>query len=143
MTPLMISVVAFIGVTALVGLVAFVLGGPNTKTSDRLDLLTGRKHKDDEATNILKRTAFERDKKSLLEFLTPNLPSLHKIVEQADAHISPSTLFGVGIMLGVLGTSASWMAGVKLYLAPIAGLTLFSVPFAWLLTKRAMRLRKF
>ncbi|MBI3409097.1 MAG: type II secretion system F family protein [Planctomycetes bacterium] len=143
MTPLMLSFVAFIGVTALVGLVAFVLSGPNTKTSDRLDLLTGRKQKDDETTNILKRTAFERDKKSLLEFLTPNLPSLHKIIEQADAHIKPSTLFGIGVVLGVLASSASWMAGVKLYLAPLAGLVMFTIPFAWLLTKRAMRLRKF
>jgi uncharacterized protein YqeY len=31
------------------------------------------------------RTAFDRDKKSLLEMLTPNLPSLQKIITQAGA----------------------------------------------------------
>jgi len=29
-----------------------------------------------------------------------------------------------------------------MYLAPIAGVVMFSVPFCWLLTKRALRLKK-
>ncbi len=122
---------------------AFVLNDGGTKVVDRLDTLTGRKKKDDETTTILKKTAFERDKKSLLEALTPNLPSLGKIIVQADVHIRPSTLFGIGMVLGVVGSTASWMAGVKIYLAPIAGLVLFTIPFFWLFTKRAMRLKKF
>lgn len=143
MTPLLIIVMAFVGVSALVGVLAFVLGEGPGRTVDRLDLLTGRKKKEDENTSILKNSAFDRDKRSLLELLTPNLPSLHKIIEQANANIKASTLFGIGLLLGVLGTTASFMAGVKIYLAPIAGLVMFSVPFAWLLTKRAMRLRAF
>src|SRR5271165_5448235 len=113
MTPLVISVLAFAGVSALVGLLAFVLGDNNGKLADRLDSLTGRKRKDDEATNILKKTALDRDKRSLLEALTPNIPSLTKIIVQADAHIRASTLFGIGLILGVLGSTASWMMGVK------------------------------
>src|SRR5262245_16608299 len=35
------------------------------------------------------------------------------------------------------------MMGVKVYLAPLAGILMFTIPFAWLLTKRAMRLRAF
>ena len=30
----------------------------------------------------------------------------------------------IGIVLGLMGASASWMMGVKVYLAPIAGITL-------------------
>ena len=143
MTPLVISVLAFAGVSAVVGLLAFVLGGDGTKLADRLDTLTGRKKKDDEATNILKKTAFDRDKKSLLEALTPNLPSLAKIITQADVHIKASTLFGIGLLLGLLGGTASWLAGVKIYFAPIAGLIMFMIPFLWLFNKRRVRLKTF
>src|SRR5579863_2851083 len=143
MTPLVISVLAFAGVSAVVGLLAFVLQGNGSKVIDRLDTLTGRKKKDDETTNILKKSAYDRDKKSLLEALTPNLPSLSKIIVQADVHIRTSTLFGIGLVLGVLGSTASWMMGVKPYLAPIAGIVMLSIPFFWLLTKRALRLKKF
>jgi tight adherence protein B len=143
MTPLMISVLAFMGVSAVVGILAFVLNDNGSKVTDRLDTLTGRKKKEDETTTILRKSALDRDKKSLLEALTPNLPSLAKIILQADVHIRSSTLFGIGVLLGVLGSSASWMMGVKIYLAPIAGIVMFSVPFCWLFTKRAIRLKKF
>ena len=93
MSPLLISFLAFAGVAAVIGLLAFVLNDNSAKVADRLDTLTGRKKKDDETTNILKKTAFDRDKKSLLEALTPNLPSLSKIIVQADVHIRASTLF--------------------------------------------------
>jgi tight adherence protein B len=143
MTPLMISILAFIGVSALIGFLVFMFADKGPRMDDRLDLLTGRRKKDDEATSILKQSALAGDKKSLLEMLTPNLPSLHKIMEQADCHIKPSTLFGIGIVLGVLGASASWMMGVKIYLAPLAGIVMFVVPFGWLLNKRRVRLKSF
>src|SRR5207253_8494714 len=128
MTPFVISIMAFAGVSAVVGLLAFVLQGDGSKITDRLDTLTGRKKKDDESTTILRKTAYDRDKKSLLEALTPNLPSLTKIIVQADVHIKASTLFGIGVILGVLGSTASWMMGVKIYLAPVAGIIMFSIP---------------
>ncbi len=143
MTPFLIPVLVFTGVVAVIGVFAFIYQGDGSKITDRLDTLTGRKKKEDEATSILKKSALERDKKSLLEALTPNLPSLAKIIVQADVHIKASTLFGIGMMLGVLGSTASWMMGVKPYLAPIAGIIMFFIPFAWLLTKRAMRLKTF
>lgn len=143
MSPLMISLLVFFGVTALLGVLAFVFADSGSKTADRLDTLTGKKRKEDEGTNILKKTAFDRDKKSLLEMLTPNLPSLRKLIEQADANIKPSTLFGIGAILGVLGFTASWIAGVKIWLAPSLGLIMFAVPFIWLLTKRKRRLGSF
>lgn len=144
MTPLVISALAFLGVTALVGLVAFVLKDYNsTGAADRLDTLTGRRRKDDAGTDILKKSAFEHDKKSFLEALTPNLPSFNKWFSQADCHIRPSTLFGVGLLLGFLGATASWLAGVPLFLAPLAGLVMFIIPCLWLLNKRRLRLKKF
>jgi tight adherence protein B len=143
MSPLVISLLVFLAVEAIIGVCAFVLSGNTARVQDRLDTLTGKKRKDDAATSILKKTAFERDKKSLLEAITPNIPSLQKLIVQADVHIRASTLFGIGAALGVVGASISWLAGVKLYLAPLLGLVMFTVPFAWLLTMRSMRLKAF
>jgi tight adherence protein B len=144
MTPVVISVLAFMAVAALVGVLAFVLGGDNTsKMSDRLDSLTGKKKKDDEATSILRKSAFERDRKSLMELITPRIVSLEKLFIQADCHIKPSTLSGVGLLLALLGLTASVLAGVKWYFAPIGALVMFLVPWVWLLNKRRVRLKTF
>jgi tight adherence protein B len=143
MPPLMIPLLVFLGVSALLGALLFIFNDGSGKIVERLELLTGRKKKEDAATSILKKTALDRDKKSLLEALTPNIPSLQKVIVQADAHIKASTLMGIGLLLGVLGFSASWLMGVKLYLAPIAGIVMFVIPFTWLLHKRWRRLKKF
>src|SRR5436305_8932523 len=141
MTPLIISVIAFVGVSALVGLVAFAFRDTTPKTSNRLDLLVGKRRRDEPGTDILKKRAFEGDKKNLLEQLTPHLPSLQKIFEQADCHIKPSTLFGVGLLLAGFGATGSWLAGVPWFFAPLAGLLLFSIPLLWVFNKRRARLK--
>ena len=51
----MISVLGFIGVSAVIGVLFFLFGDGTGKTADRLDMLTGRKKKEDEATTILKK----------------------------------------------------------------------------------------
>jgi len=139
----MISLISFMAVSALVGLVAFVLrdyGSP--KTDERLDVLVG-KRKDDAGTDILKKSAFESDKQSFLELITPNIPSLKRIFEQAECHIKPSTLFGVSLLLALLGATASWLARVPWFFAPLAGLVMFFIPLLWVLNKRRMRLKTF
>jgi tight adherence protein B len=143
MSPLTLSILVFLGVEVIIGVLFFVITNRNGKVQDRLDTLTGRKKKEDEVTSILKKTALDSDKKSLIEMFVPNIPSLHKIIQQADVHIAPSTLFGIGTVLGLLGTSVSWLCGVKIYFAPMLGIVFFSTPFFWLLLKRRARLKKF
>jgi tight adherence protein B len=145
MTPLLvITVLAFVGVTAVAGLVAFVFAGDRgDKTTERLETLTGKRKKIDENTNFLRKTAFEQDKKSLLQMLTPSFPSLQKTFVQADCHIAPSTLAGIGLLLAVLGMTGTWLAVGRWYLLPVVGVIMFSIPVAWLYNKRRMRLKKF
>lgn len=144
MTPMLIYVVAFVTVTAIVGVVALVLRDyGKTGAAERLDMLVGKGPKVDPAADIIKKSAFENDKKSLLELITPNMPSLHKIFEQADCHIKASTLFGIGLLLGVLGATGSWLARVPWFFAPFAGMVFFIIPFLWVLNKRRVRLKKF
>jgi tight adherence protein B len=137
------SLIIFMTVSAVVGLVAFVLKdfGPS-RSAERLDTLVGKRAQDPE-TDILKKTAFDSDKKSLMELITPNMPSLRKVFEQADCHIKPSTLFGVGLLLAALGMTGSWLARVPWFFAPLAGLIMFFIPLLWLLNKRRVRLKSF
>ncbi len=144
MTPLLISALAFVGVTALVGVLMFVFaGGDSQRTTDRLDTLTGKRRREDESASILRNQAFEKDKQSLLALLTPSFPSLQKMFLQADCHIKPSTLLGIGLLLAVVGTTVTWLAGVKWFLAPFAGVFLFMTPWVWLWWKRRSRLKAF
>ena len=83
-STIVISMLVFLGVSTLIGLLAFVFRDGPPKTATRLDMLIGkRRREDDQATDILRKTAFESDKKSLLEMITPKFVSLGKIFEQA------------------------------------------------------------
>lgn len=144
MSPLMISLLAFVAVSGVVGLVAYMLRDYNSgRTESRLDVLVGRRAKSDQSTEILRKTAFESDQKSLMELITPNFPSVQKVFEQADCNIKPSTLLGIALVLAVLGMTASVMARIPWYLAPLSGLVMFCVPLGWLWNKRRSRLSAF
>jgi tight adherence protein B len=143
MTPLVISGLAFLGVSAIVGLVAFVFREQGDRAADRLDTLIGKRKKADPGADILRKTAFESDKKSILAWLTPNLPSLNRIFEQADCHIKPGTLTGVAFVLAALGATGSWLARVPWFFIPVAAAVMFVIPFFWLLNKRRVRLKHF
>src|SRR3954464_11457804 len=118
MTPTIISMLVFLGVTAVFGAVAFVFRGQGAQTATRLDLLIGkRSRQEQQATDILRKTAFENDKKSLFEALTPKFLSPKKMFEQADCHIKPSTLTGIGLILGAFGVTGTLLAKLPLWLA--------------------------
>lgn len=143
-TTTIFTVVTFLAVTSLVGLLAFVFRDTNPKTATRLELLVGRRKKEDqEKADILRKAAFEGDRKSLLEALTPKFLSLRKLFEQADCHIPPGTLLGVSVLLGALAATGTLLTQLPLWLVPINGLLLFMSPWFWLMYKRSARLKKF
>jgi len=144
MTPLLISAMVFLAVAALVGVLSFVFRDNTPQTATRLDLLVGKRSREAEKTqDILRKQAFEGDKKNLLEAITPRFLTLEKLFEQADCHIKPSTLFGIGLLLGLLGATFGVLAKAPLYLAPVNALVMFSLPWIWLWNKRRVRLNKF
>src|SRR5438105_1852270 len=144
MTPFLVSAMVFVGVAAMVGTLAFVFRDKGPQTATRLDLLVGKRRRDDDqAADILRKTAFENDKKSLFEMLTPKFLTPQKMFEQADCHIKPSTLFGIGILLASVGITLSWLAKVPWFFLPLSGLVMFLLPLGWLWNKRRARLAKF
>jgi tight adherence protein B len=115
------------------------------KTATRLDMLIGgkRRREGEQAQDILRKTAFAGDKKSFLEAIMPKFLSVQSMFEQADCHIKPGTLFGIGLVMGLLGATATWLARIPWFFAPINGFVLFTLPFIWLWNKRRVRLKKF
>jgi tight adherence protein B len=141
---MVICIVVFLAVSGLVGLVAFVFRDSAPKAVERLDLLVGKRRREDaEKADILRRSAFEGDKKSLLELITPKFVSMERLFEQADCHIKPTTLSGIGLLLAVFAVTISILARLPAILIPINGLVLFLVPWLWLWNKRRVRLNKF
>jgi tight adherence protein B len=143
--PIIMAVVVFVSVSTVLGLVAFVLRDTSSaKASDRLDQLVGKRRKESQADILLKQGYKEEDKRTLLDAVTPNIPTLQKVFEQADCHIKPSILFGIGIGLALVGVMISLvLTNGALWLAPFIGLVMFTIPFIWLFNKRRVRLKNF
>jgi len=136
-------ILAFLGVTAVVGVVAFVLrGSGEPQTATRLDLLVG-KRKLDAAPDLLKKTAFDGDGKTFLESVAIKIPNIERVFEQADCHIKPASLLAVAGVLALLGMTASWLAGIPVYFWPLTGLVMGCIPMLWLWNKRRVRLKTF
>jgi tight adherence protein B len=139
----MVPVLVFLAVSVLIGMLAFVLRDSGEKTAARLDTLIGKRRKDDSQADILRKTAFEGDKQSLLEILTPRFLSLQKLFEQADCHIKPSTMTGIGLLLALFGMTLSWLAKAPWWSMPMVALVMFFIPFLWVIQKRKKRLNSF
>jgi tight adherence protein B len=143
LNPTVISMMAFLAVSGIVGLLAFVFRDTTPRTATRLDLLVGKRRRDEDQADILKDASFENDKKSFLGLLTPNFLSPKKMFEQADCHIPPSTLFSIGLLMAVVGATVTLLAKVPWFFAPFSGMILFTIPWLWLWNKRRKRLKKF
>ena len=143
LNPTVISMMAFLAGSGVIGLLAFMLRDNAARTATRLDMLVGKRRREEEGADILRQAAFETDKKSFLSALTPKFLSPRKVFEQADVNIPPSTLMGVGVLLAVGGATLTLLARVPWFFAPLSALVLFSIPWIWLWNKRRTRLKKF
>ena len=142
--PMVLSAFAFLVVFAIFGFLAFVFRDTTPKTATRLDMLIGRRQREDDTRgDILRKSAFEGDKKTLFEALMPRFLSPQKLFEQADCHIKPATLFGIGIVLAGVAAAIGVLLRLAVFFIPLLAAMFFSVPFLWLLNKRRVRLKKF
>src|SRR5262249_50475285 len=137
MLTFLIPVMVFGSVATVIGVLAFVFRGEQPKAATRLDMLVGKRRKDDDQqADILRKTAFENDKKSLVEMLTPKFLTPQKLFEQADCHIKPNTLLGIGLGLAAMGVTVSWLAKVPWFFLPVSAIVMFLIPLGWLWNKR-------
>ncbi len=129
---------------ALFALMTVLLNrGDDTRAGERLDVLVGRGSRKDSSADMLLQDALKAvDKKNILDQLTPEVFNLTRVIEQADANVKPSSLFGIGMIAAFLGGLVS-AALVNVYVAPVVALICFGSPFIWLFVKRGNRMKLF
>ena len=145
MDPIIISLLAFLAVGGLVATALYILrGGDGTRAAERLDALVGRGGRRESSTDLLLKQALsEVDKKSVLDSFAPNLVSLERVFEQADANIRPSALFAIAVGMALVGGGLSSVIARTIYVAPVGAAIFFGVPWLWLWNKRRKRLKAF
>jgi tight adherence protein B len=147
MSPMLISVIAFVAVTAMVAAIAFALKdlGPN-KAEDRLQVLTGGKDADIESKGLLKEEVLREGMDGiagLVHALTKRFGNLSNLFEQADAPIGLNAFLAITAASVVLGVAGAAVVHAPLPLYPAVGLLFGSTPFVWLLWRRRCRFKKF
>ncbi|HEX5444149.1 MAG TPA: type II secretion system F family protein [Pirellulales bacterium] len=142
---LLISIAAFVGVTALVAGVASMLrGGGGTRVEDRLDLLTGSRSgkKDSLITDSVLSHPLDAVP-GVFDAMVARFARLRLLFEQADTRLTPALFFAITGGLGATGSIVAAAAGIKVTLAPIMGVTAGSLPLVWLIWRRKRRLKRF
>ena len=141
---ILVLIASFVGVTCLVGGIAFTLrGSENTDVEDRLSVLagTGANQKSGKAeANLL--STFD-ESVSLSESIFGRFVNLKQFLQQADVPMSP-TQFGVAtLVMGIAPALAYCVTGLPLVAAPVVGLCCAPLPFMYVMFKRKMRLAAF
>jgi len=144
MSPFLISVVAFVGVSALVGAVAVLLRErTDNRADDRIDLFTGSGHsKADKASESVLAQPLN-DMPSAMEAFFNRVTNLNLLFEQAHTTLQPSTFFAISAALGASGAVVAWVLQSPFGVLPVAALFMSLLPLMWLLHRRRRRLKKF
>jgi tight adherence protein B len=147
MTPIVISIIVFVGVAALVVGVAYSMRGDTDKElEERLSVLTGgkssRKKADAVQYSELLSSIRNESTGAFEKFLSKYL-NLKLLFQQADVSMSVAQFAIICGALAAAGLILPAAAGMSLALAPIFSVILTVSPIAWLLYRRKRRLRKF
>ena len=144
MDPLLISGLAFVGITGLVFALATLFGErKNNSVEDRLQVLAGKKPSEDTTLN---RDALMKDG---IEGLTGIFKSIAErfnlklMFAQADSPITPETFIMISAGCGVFGAVICFIVIGQAAFAPIAAIVLGALPLLWMMFRRSKRLGKF
>lgn len=147
MNPILISLAAFVGVTALVAAVAFLLKDfGNTRAEDRLQVLAGLKPAEMESQGLLKQETFREGLNGLSGLyngMAMRLGNLNLFFEQADSPISANTFLGLSIGFGLFGIVVAIALHSPPPLYPVAALVTGVLPLFWLIMRRRARFKRF
>jgi tight adherence protein B len=144
MTPLIVSLTAFVAVAALVAAVAILLRDPtDSKVEDRLNALMGgpAAAKDKKAKPTLLAEPFDAPE-DVFKQLVKRFRRLSLLFEQADTKMTPTQFFTISGGLAAAGALAAMYVGSFLSAAP-AALGLGCLPLVWLMYRRHKRFKTF
>jgi tight adherence protein B len=146
MDPLLISIAAFVGVTALVwGVALSFRGDKDNKIEDRLEILTGNggagSFGKEASQSVLMQPLDSAP--GMVDAVLQRFGKTRLIFQQADVSISPSQFGIISAGLAVAGLALGAMARLHFVILPVMAGTLAVVPLMWLLWKRGRRLKAF
>ncbi len=146
MDPMLIGIIAFIGVTALVGGATLLLREkPSNRIEDRLDILTGTSiptSKDGaKEASILSQPL--DDRRSILQAFVDHFGNVELLFEQADVNLNFTKFLLASLGLGGIGLVISAAVGIHPALIPMAALILGFLPLMWILFRRKRRMKAF
>ncbi len=144
MDPTLIYIAVFVGVTALVGGVAFLMRDlGSSSVEDRLEIMTGRRRQEEMVTkDTLVREGMD-GVTGLLGKFAKRLQRLTLLFDQADSPIKPETFFGISFGAGIVGVIMGLIAHAPLPLLPVCAMMTGTLPLLWLLWRRRRRFKKF
>ena len=146
MSPLVICVAAFIGVTALVGGVAVLLrGGAEEKLEGRLDQLTSGKSSAEASQSIVRQGAMEvmAARGAIFKKWSERFSRLGLLFDQAGTTLTLDKFLIISAGLALGGALTVMFAGMHISLAPVAGFFGGLLPLMWLTWKRKRRFARF
>jgi tight adherence protein B len=140
----MISGLAFLGVTGLVGAVAFMFNDKKDSSAveNRLQVLAGKKQANEEQLN--RETLMKEGLEGLNGFMKSIAErfDLKLMFQQADSPISPETFILISAALGGVGGVICFFVSTFAFV-PLVALGGSSLPLLWMMFRRARRLKKF
>jgi tight adherence protein B len=143
---LIITIVAFVGVSALVGgLLTLFRGDDSQRMETRLDQFTHARSAsqgDSQLTQSVLSHPLDAVP-GVVDSILARFGRLRLIFEQADTSLKPAHFVAISAALGLTGFVASTFAGMQVALAPVMAISAAALPFIWLLFKRRQRLKKF
>jgi len=149
MSPLVISIIAFVGVTGLIGTLALLVSrnGAN-EIEDRLDLLAGKKVKTSDSQSVsVTREVLKTDSLSGIAQLSYRLfqrfGNLKMLYVQADLSIRQEQFLALVLGAGAFGFLVSVIVNLPIPLYPLVVLVSALLPFGWLMFCRARRFKRF
>jgi tight adherence protein B len=145
MSPTLISIAAFVGVTGMVAALALLFrqkeGGV---VEDRLDVLAGKKAAKEQALNrdaLLKEGL--QGLTGIAQKVFERFDNLKLLFVQADSPIKPETFCLISGVSAVAGAGLAFVARSPLPILPVAALLTGSLPLLWMFWRRKRRFKKF
>jgi tight adherence protein B len=147
MTPMVLSIIIFVAVTAMVAAAAFAFNDyGNTKTEDRLEVLAGLKTPELAARGLLKDDVVQQGVVGIsgsMSRLAARMSNVRNLFIQADSPISVNTFIGISSGFALFGMAGAIIAHSPIPLYPAVALSFGSFPLLWLLLRRRSRFKRF
>lgn len=147
LSPFIASVIAFIGVTGLLGAIVLLLeDSGSSNIEERLDVLAGKKSAHVEGPQITRQALMKEGLSGLSGIagrLFDRFANLKLLYLQADTNLKPEMFCMLMAGCGAAGFLVAMIARLPLPIYPLLMLGMSLLPFFWLMYQRGRRFNKF